>query len=263
MSRPAKKTPTTTTPTPIITLTTDFGLADAYVAQLRGVILRAAPRATIVDVSHLVPRHDILAGALAIERALAVFPVGTVHVAVVDPGVGTDRRLIVAQVQWQTLLCPDNGLITWAWWRATTRPVVRELTWRPTRTSATFHGRDILAPVAAMLASGRAVRSVAGALVEPILLDVAPAEVGSRRGQIIHIDGYGNATTNVPVALLAGVKAVRVGRRSIPLRRTYGDVARGQPLALVGSSDLLEIAVREGSAVDVLGVGVGDRVLLQ
>lgn len=245
----------------IITLTTDFGLIDSYVAQMKGAILSQCRGAAIVDVTHLIPRHDVIAGSFALERALAAFPRGTIHVAVVDPGVGTSRKLLLASLAGQTVLCPDNGLITWAWHRFPSR-VARELTWRPARSSATFHGRDVLAPVAARLANGTPARSVAGAVVQPVLLDLAPATADATAGRVIHVDVYGNVTTNVLAERVVGMRSVRVGRRTIPVHRTYGDVLTGKPLALIGSSGLLEIAVREASAADVLRLRVGDTVRL-
>ena len=242
-------------PPPLITLTTDFGTADHYVAAMKAVLLSACPAATLVDVTHQVPRQDVAAGSFTLERAVAAFPAGTVHLAVVDPGVGTDRRLLVAEVNGATVVCPDNGLITWAWRRR--GGTARELTWRPPTASHTFHGRDVMAPVAGRIAAGG---SFDFPSIYPVLLDLRPAATG-RSGVVIHVDGYGNATTNVPAELLPihgrwHTKAHDVG----PLRRTYGDVPVGTPLALVGSSELLEIAVRDGSAASKLGLRIGDRV---
>lgn len=256
-------------PPPVVTFTTDFGVSDSYVGAMKGALLRRCPRATLVDVTHAVPRHDVLAGSVALERAVASFPDGTTHVAVVDPGVGTDRRVLVARWAWQTVVCPDNGLLTWAW-RRHGRPEVYELTWRPpaghgeVEPSHVFHGRDILAPAAGLLAGGSAVEALARPLADdPVLLDAAPAADLRRGGVVLHVDHFGNATTNVPAALLAGapVRDVRAGGRSLgPVRRTYQDVGPGEPLALVGSSGLLEVAVNRGSAADVLGIKVGDGI---
>jgi hypothetical protein len=246
---------------PIISLTTDFGLTDSYAAEMKGVLLRECPGAAVVDVTHAVPPQDVLAGAVVLERVVRAFAAATIHVAVVDPGVGTGRRLLVAEVGDQVVLCPDNGLVTWAW-RRTTGPVrARELTWRPAGAiSATFHGRDVLAPAAARVAAG-GVEAVAGAEVAPVLLDVWPAGAGATEGVVIHVDHYGNLTTNVPEEVVSGVRGVIVEGRDVGhVRRTYGEAGVGEVLALVGSSGLLEIAVREGSAAKVLGVGVGARV---
>jgi S-adenosylmethionine hydrolase len=212
-----------------------------------------------------VPPQDILCGAITLERAIDGFPPGTVHLAVVDPGVGTDRRILVARVNRQLVVCPDNGLLTWAW-RRHGAGQAHELAWRPPRHSDVFHGRDIMAPAAGMLACGAAVESLARPIDDPVMLDIAPAGPTARCGQVIHVDHFGNATTNVSYDALKASppKAVRIrGKRIGKLRRTYWDVEPGKPLALIGSSGLLEIAVRDGSAVEVLKVKVGDEVVVE
>jgi S-adenosylmethionine hydrolase len=248
---------------PLVTLTTDFGLADAYVASMKAVLLRHCPSCRMIDVTHQVPRHDVLCGSITLERAVDGFPAGTIHLAVVDPGVGTDRRLVVAEVHRQLIVAPDNGLVTWSW-RMHGGGTARELTWRPEREpSFTFHGRDILAPAAGMLADGEPIERLARSTVDPVLLGIAPADVNVPRGQVIHIDHFGNATTNIRHESLAKkpTLSVKVNGRAVgKLKRTYWDVAPGKPLALIGSSGLLEIAVRDGSARDDLNVRVGDEV---
>ena len=254
---------------PIITLTSDFGLADHYVAAMKAVLITQSPEARLVDITHNVPRHDILCGSITLERAVDGFPPGTVHLAVVDLGVGTDRRLIVVKVREQLVVCPDNGLITWAWRiHEAGRPRAYEITWRPARSSSTFHGRDILAPVAARLAGGEPLDRTAKPINDPILLsELIPASADVTHGRIIHIDHFGNATTNIRHEALrerGSTVSVKLNRRLIgKLRRTYWDVAPGKPLALIGSSGLLEIAVRDGSARDALNIAVGDRVVLR
>jgi len=253
---------------PIITLTTDFGGTDSYVAEMKGVLLTGCPAARIVDVTHAITPQDILSGSIVLERVLRFFPSRTIHIAVVDPGVGTNRRLIAAEIAGQILLCPDNGLITWAWKLAPAKARARELIWRPRAESghafsATFHGRDILAPAAAQLVGGRATLEMltAPAPIEPVLLPIEPAPLHATAGVIIHIDHFGNAITNLspdPQQL----HSARVGRRMIPIRRTYADVPEGNPVALVGSSGLLEIAVRNGHAAKTLALHVGTRVRL-
>jgi S-adenosylmethionine hydrolase len=250
---------------PIITLTTDFGLSDHYVAAMKGVLIREFPDARLIDVTHNVPRHDILCGSITLERAIDGFVPETVHLAVVDPGVGTDRRLIVARIRDQYVVCPDNGLITWSW-RVHGGEWAREITWRPTLSSATFHGRDILAPIAARIARGEDLSTFSRPIDNPILLDLAPAEAGIVLGRVIHIDHFGNATTNIRQDAMRAhpTASVKVHRRVIgKLKRTYWDVAPGKPLALIGSSGLLEIAVRDGSARDDLKIQVGDEVAIK
>ncbi len=250
---------------PIITLTTDFGLSDAYVATMKAAVLRECPQARLIDVTHFVPRHDVLCGSITLERAVDGFPAGTVHLAVIDPGVGTGRRMLIAQINRQMIVCPDNGLITWSL-RMHGGGTAHAINWRPDRTSATFHGRDIMGPVAGRLACGKPVSSLAQAIDDPVLLaDLAPAG-DEAQARVIHIDHFGNATTNLPADRLrerAGV-TFRVRNRPIgKLKRTYWDVPPGKPLALIGSSGLLEIAVRDGSAADDLNVRVGDEVKLK
>jgi S-adenosylmethionine hydrolase len=252
---------------PLITLTTDFGLSDSYVAAMKAVLIRRCPEARLIDVTHQIPPQDVLCGSITLERAVDGFPPDTVHLAVVDPGVGTERRMHVVDINRQRIVCPDNGLITWSW-RLHGGGQAHEITWRPAKLpSSTFHGRDIFAPVAAMLACGEPIESLARPIDDPVLLDVAPAESAADRGRIIHIDHFGNATTNIGHELLrdqdqaAQARVIRVkGRRVGKLRRTYWDVPPGKPLALIGSSGLLEIAVRDGSAAAELKLKVGDEV---
>lgn len=248
---------------PIISLTTDFGLRDHYVAAMKAVLMLGCPDAALIDVTHQIPRHDVLCGSICLERAIAGFPAGSVHLAVVDPGVGTDRKILVAQINKQIVVCPDNGLITWAWRRLGPGKAY-ELKWRPKVSSATFHGRDVMAPIAARLAGGESVLSVARPMRDPVLLDIAPAS--DRKGNVIHLDHFGNATTNISHEALKAmtVRDVRVkGRRLGMLKRTYWDAAPGEPLALVGSSGLLEIAIRDGDAARQLRLRVGDEVQVQ
>jgi S-adenosyl-L-methionine hydrolase (adenosine-forming) len=251
---------------PIITLLSDFGLTDSYVAAMKAVLIRTCPDARLIDVTHQVPRHDVLCGSITLERAVDGFPPDTVHLAVVDPGVGSDRRLLVARVNEQLIVAPDNGLITWPW-RMHGGGEAHELTWRPTRTpSHTFHGRDILAPTAGQLAAGTSLSHLARPIDDPILLDIEPAEGPQLHGRVIHLDHFGNATTNIPFDALGPrpQATIHVNRRTIgKLKRTYWDVPPGKPLALIGSSGLLEIAVRDGSARDDLKVRVGDEVRLR
>jgi S-adenosylmethionine hydrolase len=231
---------------------------------MKAVLIRGCPDVRLIDVTHSVPRHDILCGSITLERAVDGFPAGTIHVAVVDPGVGTRRRLLVVEIKGQLVVCPDNGLITWPW-RRLGPGQAHELTWRPKSSSNTFHGRDVLAPVAGMLACGEPLRALAKAIDDPILLDITPAD-GRDMGRVIHIDHFGNATTNVVHDLIRErtIRQVAVkGRKVGKIRRTYWDVAPGKPLALIGSSGLLEIAVRDGSACDDLKICVGDAVSVE
>jgi adenosylmethionine-8-amino-7-oxononanoate aminotransferase len=251
---------------PIITLTTDFDLDDWYVATMKAVLLRHAPHARLIDVTHRVPAGDVLCGSISLERAIDGFPKGSIHLAVVDPGVGSHRRLLISHIKDQWVVCPDNGLITWAWHRHPGAQAY-ELTWRPTHSSPTFHGRDIMGPIAGMLAAGTTtLEQVARPLPDPILLDVTPAKPPITTGRVIHIDHFGNATTNVPDDVLKTVPGaeIRVASHNLGrLKRTYTDATPGEPLALIGSSGLLEIAVRDGSAADDLGLRVGAEIRIE
>jgi S-adenosylmethionine hydrolase len=250
---------------PIVTLTSDFGTRDFYVSAMKAVLIRHCPDVRLIDVTHEVPRHDILCGSITLERAVDGFPPGTVHLAVIDPGVGTDRRILAAELNHQVVICPDNGLVTWAW-RRLGPGVARELIWRPATTSNTFHGRDILAPAAGMIAQGRGVGELARLMEDPILLNIAPADGSARRATIIHIDQFGNATTDMTheVFKTFGDPVVMAGGQTVgKARRTYWDVMPGKALALIGSSGLLEIAVRDGSAAQQLRLKAGDEVRLE
>jgi S-adenosyl-L-methionine hydrolase (adenosine-forming) len=246
-------------PIPIVTLTTDFGLDDWYVAAMKAVLLSHAPAARLVDVTHTIPPGDVVKASITLERAIASFPPATIHLAILDPTVGSPRRALVVRIHQQLVVCPDNGLITWAARRQGPFDAF-EIIWKPPAQSNTFHGRDLFAPVAGMLASFRAILDLAKPVPNAILLDLHPSP--GPEGQIIHIDRFGNATTNIPASAVHPNAQVRIGNLTLPLRRTYSDVNPGQPLALIGSSNLLEIAVRDGSAAAELNLTTGASVSL-
>jgi len=242
---------------PIVTLTTDFGLDDWYVAAMKAVLLSHTPAAQLVDVTHTIPAGDIIKGSITLERAIASFPPTTIQLAVVDPGVGSARRGLIVRINHQWVVCPDNGLITWAWKRCGGGEAY-EITWKPPALSNTFHGRDVFAPVAGMLASFRAVLDLAKPIADPVLLNLQVSS--GARGEIIHIDRFGNATTNIPAPSIPPNAQVQVGGLILSIDRTYRDVAPGQPLALIGSSGLLEIAVRDGSAAENHSLNISDAL---
>jgi hypothetical protein len=250
----------------IVTFTTDFGIADAYAAVMKAAVLRHFEDALLIDITHNVPPQDILCGSITLERAVDGFPPGTVHLAVVDPGVGTTRRMLICELNDQLIVAPDNGLITWPW-RRHKNGRAHEITWRPaTPPSHTFHGRDIFAPIAGMLAAGANIGSLSHPISDPVLFDIAPIAQNERTGTIIHVDHYGNATTNIcyQTFFAENLKNIRLKRRPLgTLKKTYCDVPPGEPLALIGSSGLLEIAVRDGSAAKTLKLKVGDEVFVQ
>ncbi len=244
------------TPRPIVTFTSDFGFSDAYVAEMKAAVLKRCPDATLVDITHGISPQNIIGGAIAIARAIGAFPASTIHVAVVDPGVGTNRKLLVANINEQTILLPDNGLLTWAY-RNFPQVYIQELLWRPASAmSQTFHGRDILAPVAGLLAAGQHDQIATQRLDHPVLLDLHPA-TSLAEAVVIHIDSFGNLITNVPQNLVTSETYVLdIGH----VRRTYADVEIGDPVALIGSSGLLEIAVRNQNAAAQLDYALGSKV---
>lgn len=254
---------------PIITLLSDFGLEDTYVASMKGVILDICPHARLVDISHLVPPQDVGAGAFLLVSAYRDFPAGTIHLAVIDPGVGTDRRGLVIRADNAFFVGPDNGLFSLvlreaSGWEAFS--LERPAYWRAT-ISKTFHGRDLFAPIAAHLAIG----VPAEALGPPCIPEIASwagtvLEEEELHGEIIHIDHFGNALTNVSRTVLerfvSGSRvAVRIGRLTISaIVDTYGDQKAGSLIALIGSSNFLEIAITQGNAAKTCGLRRGDPV---
>lgn len=249
-------------PPALVTLTTDFGLGDSYVAEMKGRLLALCPRLRIVDLTHDVPPFDVEAGAVLLTRTVAAFPSGTIHLAVIDPGVGTTRRGLVVRTQAAWFVGPDNGLFGPFLEGAAAFALLPERL-SPHGAAATFHGRDLFAPAAARLALGMAVEDFAAPIADPVR---PPVRAG---GRIVHIDRFGNCITNLtwpdgapaqgdspPFALRCGV--VTISR----LVRTYGDAPPGVPVALVGSAGWLEIAVREGNAAQRLGLHRGDPVMV-
>jgi S-adenosylmethionine hydrolase len=256
----------------IVTLTTDFGLRDAYVAEMKGVMLGIAERArralAFVDLTHDVERHDITEAALALEAAAPFFPAGTVHLAVVDPGVGTDRRGLVVAAGDHVFVGPDNGLFTpfldGDGWRAFELADAR---YRLPEVSRTFHGRDVFAPAAAHVATGLEPARLGPPVGDPVRLawPEVHAVVGAVAGAVVHADRFGNLITSIHARTLPpldGDLVIRVGGHEVPLVGTYADVPVGRPGALIGSAGRLEIAVREGSAATLLGARRGTAVVV-
>jgi len=246
---------------PLITLLTDFGTADAYVGEVKGVLLSRAPSATLVDLSHAVPPGDIRAGAYLFSRTWHRYPTGTVHLAVVDPGVGTARGALAFAARGHFFVGPDNGLFT-SVFHDTTVEVVTLPT--PSDAAPTFHGRDLFAPAAAALATGASL----GALGMPFqgmperLAYTEPHYEGkSVVGEVVYVDRFGTLITNLTPELVPSYAVLEVEDLDAgPLRRTFGDVPTGGLVAYVGSAGTIEIAVRDGSAARRLGLGVGGQV---
>lgn len=251
-----------------VTLLTDFGTVDGYAAAMAGVVASRARTAVVEHASHDIPPGDILAAALGLHRYAVLYPEGTVHVVVVDPGVGTARRPLAARIDARFYVAPDNGVLTLVLQRAESVEIVAVTEPGILRAaSATFHGRDIFAPTAARLAQGAELAGLGEAVLDPALLSIPQpqrTDTGAR-GEILAADRFGNLITNIPAGWLesttdAAAQVTVAGQAAGPLRRTYGDVARGELVALIGSLGFLEISVRDGSAAARLGVGRGAEV---
>lgn len=258
----------------IVTLTTDFGLRDSYVAQMKGTILSIAIRVSIVDVTHAISRHSIMQAAFIIADVWRMYPDGTAHVVVVDPGVGTERRPIALEAHGQYFVGPDNGVFSHvleeaeradAGWTGVT--LTNTDYWRTPAVSATFHGRDIFAPVAAHLVNGTFLTHLGDALTDPERLSLPAYTVGDDAitGEIIYVDSFGNCVSNIPKSALPQPESeiaitVLAGDRTLPYVRTYGVVPDGAPLALIGSHGYLELATRQGNAAHLYGFAVGTPV---
>src|SRR5687768_14507763 len=228
---------------PIITLLTDFGTADGYVAEVKGVLASEAPEATILDLSHDIPPQDVECARLAVARYWRRFPAGTVHLVVVDPGVGSSRAALAVSSDERYLVGPDNGVLSPALLVSGGRAVKLP---SHAAASSTFHGRDIFAPAAAALAKGAAIDALGAMHPAPVIRRTPEAHRladGSIAGEVIAVDRFGNAITNL-VAPRGGL--VEIAGQSIALRRTYADVPPGQITAVTGSSGLVEIALRDG-----------------
>ncbi|MCX5874654.1 MAG: SAM-dependent chlorinase/fluorinase [Deltaproteobacteria bacterium] len=250
----------------IITLTTDFGTQDGFVAQMKGVILHINPEALIVDTTHDIEPFSPIEAALVVNGFFGYFPPGTIHLVVVDPGVGSSRRAIVARCQGHYFVGPDNGVFSLVF-RNNVACEIREIKnpkFFMAQQHPTFHGRDIFAPVAARLSSGWPFEDVGPSIQDPERLSYPPAlktEYGIE-GKVIYVDRFGNLSVNIETSMLdKPVKEINLGSLSIKgLSRTFCDVPDYQPVALINSFGLLEIAINKASAGESLGIGLGARV---
>ena len=254
----------------LITLTTDFGLRDWFAGTMKGVILGIAPRAAIVDITHEIPAGDIRAGAFALAASCRFFPKGTVHVAVVDPGVGGARKSIAVQTANYLFVGPDNGLLSPALAQEQIKSVRRleNANYFLHSVSNTFHGRDIFAPVAAHLCRGTAVHKLGPAQNDYVRLPWPRPRVAQNRieGEVVFIDRFGNAITNIENTSSnpRGRLAIFLGRKMLcRVKAFYQSVPAGRMVAIPGSSGFLEIAVNGGSAAKRLGLKIGDQVSLR
>ncbi len=245
----------------LITLLTDFGTADPYVAELRGVLYSRAPGVTLADLSHGIPPGDVRAAAYLLGRAWHRFPAGTVHLVVVDPGVGTGRAALALAAADHWFVGPDNGVFTAVLDQADAPPVAMHA---PPDAAPTFHGRDLFAPAAAALARGASGASLGEPLpTVPVRLHPpAPFYEGKTVvGEVISVDRFGNLVTNLTPAEVPSYAVLEVEDAEVgPLRRSFSEVESGQLVGYVGSGGQVEIAVRDGSAARRIGLGVGGRV---
>lgn len=259
-------------PSGVLTLLSDFGTRDPFVGLMKGVVLGLAPSARLVDLGHENEPYDVGAAAFWLARGYGYFPPGTVHLAVVDPGVGSSRRAIAAIAGGHAFVGPDNGLLAEAFARAGGASEVVELdvarAGRGGEPSATFHGRDLFAPAAARLLLGVALgelgEAVDRASITPSPLPASRREGGAIVGEIVVVDHFGNLITNLEADPRLAGKGARVqwAGGELALSRTYADAAPGAALALVNAFGVVEIAVREGSAAAAFGLGKGGRVRL-
>ncbi|MFP4345267.1 MAG: S-adenosyl-l-methionine hydroxide adenosyltransferase family protein [Anaerolineales bacterium] len=269
----------------LISLTTDFGTQDGYVGVMKGVMAGIAPGVPFLDLTHNVPPQDVRSAAYVLWTVLPYFPEKAVHLVVVDPGVGTSRKALAAQTPWGYVVGPDNGVFSYVWAAAPPSRVheLAERKYQRNVVSATFHGRDIFAPAAAHLAAGVPLEAFGPPVHDPLRLPLPRLEVGEDliRGEVLYIDHFGNTITSIgrliwegnllhldpafgdaePTIIRADGVRVLVGGRDLgPIRRTYGEVAAGDPLALVGSEGMLEASVSHGHGGEELGLTVGDPV---
>jgi len=260
---------------PVITFLSDFGLDDWFVGVVHGVMLEVCPTTKIVDVTHAIPPGDVARASFVLEAAAPDFPAGTIHAAVVDPGVGTQRRGLAVRAHGQLFVGPDNGVLEWAFQDPAAE--IRSLTdarYFREPVSRTFHGRDVFGPVAAHLARGVELATLGPPVTDPVRAPRRPATAvpGLVLGQVMLVDRFGNALTNVTAELLARgfpgadesqLEIELCGRRIRGLSRSYGDSPVGQLVALIGSSGRLEVAQVGGHAASRLGAGLGDPVTVR
>lgn len=253
----------------IITITTDFGLQDHYVGVIKAVMLEISPEATLIDISNEIPPQDVMAGAWVIRNAVEYFPAGTVHLVVVDPGVGTERDPVVLRTGGQFFVGPDNGVFSllaeekpYKAWKLTNSEC-----WRSER-SDTFHGRDIFAPVAAHLANGTDPEKLGSEVEELITYRWARpiSDKAGVQGWVVHIDRFGNLVSNIPEKMIRETTGdselkIYVGNTILhKISRSYGFVEEGDPVAYIGSSGMLEVGVNKGDASQLLGVRKGAQI---
>ncbi len=257
-------------PCGVITLMTDFGTSDHFVGVMKGVILNINPQVRIVDITHAVPPQDVHGAAFLVNSAYRYFPAGTIHVVVVDPGVGGRRRAIICQTDTAYFVCPDNGILSYVLGNDTAHRVVAlgNADYWLSEVSNTFHGRDIFAPVAAHLSLGISLSQFGDTVNNVVRLPIQIPQVTETAivGSVIWIDHFGNLITNIRSGMLASFGmnngyVIRAGMAEIcQLNSAYAESENGECLAIIGSSGYLEISVNQGSAAQVLGLKRNDTI---
>jgi S-adenosylmethionine hydrolase len=252
---------------PIITLTTDFGTKDGYVGAVKGVIKRINRHAEIIDITHELRPFDVLGAAFALKNSSVCFPEGTIHLAVVDPGVGSERQPLLIKTRHFSFVGPDNGIFSFVYDTENISEIIRlsQREYFLADVSGTFHAKDIFAPVAAYASLGVDVNQFGFPAKECIKLRIPQPKATKRAltGEVIHIDGFGNLITNIVAELLRKkfIASISMGRRRIGrISQSYVDIRSGQAGALIGSSGLLEIAMNQASAQQVLGAKIGMQI---
>jgi S-adenosyl-L-methionine hydrolase (adenosine-forming) len=250
-----------------VTLLTDFGTRDGYVGAMKGIIAANIPGVHLDDIGHEISPGDVDGATRALAGYWNLYPGGTVHLVVVDPGVGTARRPLAVEADRRFIVAPDNGVVSRVLdgarsWRAV--EISNPDYFRPVR-SRTFHGRDVFAPAAAHLAQGAELIRLGEPITDPVRIPEPEPSIGEREavGEVVHVDRFGNLITNLPGKIAAWGPFVELEGRRIPAVETYGNVAPGEPLALENSEGRLELGIRDGSGAEGLGAGPGSRVVVR
>ena len=250
-----------------ITLLTDFGTFDGYVAAMKGAITNIAPSALVDDASHDIYPGDIAGAAHALRRYWKLYPEGTVHLVVVDPGVGSTRRAIAVEADGRYLIGPDNGVFTFVLTDAKHATVIEITNDRYSREhiSHTFHGRDVFAPAAAHIAAGTAPRHLGQVITDPVMIAAPPPLVTETavHGEILNVDRFGNLLTNISADMITPGAELEFAGEVVRIVGAYSDAEQGETVALINSDGVLEIAIRDANAADTIGAGRGSPLLLR
>ncbi len=252
----------------IITLLTDFGLKDPFVGTMKGVIYSINPDAQIVDLTHEISPQDVFEGAFNLCQAYRFFPAGTIHIAVVDPGVGGERKSLVIDTGKFIFVAPDNGIASLAAGKEHKNPEVFEINnekYFLKDVSCTFHGRDIFAPVGAFLSKGVKPKKIGPRINEYKKIDIPEIKTEGKRAEasVIHIDKFGNAVTNIDTSLTNSIARLHVKENTIEkISKSYEEGCSGETIAIPGSTGFLEISVNKQNAAEILGIGKGEKIVL-